>query len=63
MSDEQIPTPPTSAAGDSMDIFRSSRVTNPVFYEMWERMSYYGMRAMLVLFMTHRCKRKVWPSQ
>lgn len=25
------------------------------FTEMWERMSYYGMRALLVLFMTATC--------
>ena len=25
---------------------------NAIFTEMWERMSYYGMRALLVLFMT-----------
>ena len=27
------------------------------FTEMWERMSYYGMRALLVLFMTDQINR------
>ncbi|GAP75116.1 MULTISPECIES: peptide MFS transporter [Pseudoalteromonas] len=56
MSDEQIPTPPTSAAGDSkLDtaFFGHPKGLQTLFFtEMWERMSYYGMRAMLVLFMT-----------
>jgi proton-dependent oligopeptide transporter, POT family len=52
-------TPPTSpGAAESTDNFHLASASHPrglmtlFFTEMWERFSYYGMRALLVLFMT-----------
>ena len=33
------------------------------FTEMWERMSYYGMRGLLVLFLTDATSRRLWLVQ
>ena len=46
-------TAPLSSTGDDTAFFGHPTGLSTLFYtEMWERMSYYGMRALLVLFMT-----------
>ena len=43
----------TTADGGQKQIFGHPRGLMTLFFtEMWERFSYYGMRALLVLFMT-----------
>ena len=58
--------PPLTAAGvapaivDDTSFFGHPRGLSTLFFtEMWERFSYYGMRALLILFMTRRaCGRR-----
>ena len=46
-------TAPLSSTGDDTAFFGHPTGLSTLFYtEMWERMSYYGMRALLVLYMT-----------
>ena len=46
-------TAPISFSGDDTAFFGHPTGLSTLFYtEMWERMSYYGMRALLVLYMT-----------
>ena len=48
-------TPASPAAGSARDtsFFGHPRGLSTLFFtEMWERFSYYGMRALLILFMT-----------
>jgi len=46
-------TDPISSSGDDTAFFGHPTGLSTLFYtEMWERMSYYGMRALLVLYMT-----------
>ena len=45
-------TPPPSAAGDQRFFGHPRGLATLFFTEMWERFSYYGMRALLILFMT-----------
>ncbi len=45
-------TPPPSAAGDTRFFGQPRGLATLFFTEMWERFSYYGMRALLILFMT-----------
>ncbi|WP_105189659.1 peptide MFS transporter [Pseudoalteromonas sp. T1lg48] len=55
MSDEQLSTQKSVAGDAKLDsaFFGHPKGLQTLFFtEMWERMSYYGMRAMLVLFMT-----------
>lgn len=55
---EQSPQPQSTATGDGAALHDTSFFGHPkglrtlFFTEMWERFSYYGMRAILVLFMT-----------
>ena len=45
-------TPPPPAAGDTRFFGHPRGLATLFFTEMWERFSYYGMRALLILFMT-----------
>ena len=48
---------------DTSGIFGQPRgLTNLFFTEMWERFGYYGMRALLVLFMVAPAIRAAWVS-
>ncbi len=48
-----VQTPPAFPPGDETAFFGHPRGLSTLFLtEMWERFSYYGMRALLVLFMT-----------
>lgn len=48
-----IDAPPTDSSGLDTAFFGHPRGLSPLFFtEMWERFSYYGMRAILILFMT-----------
>src|SRR6185436_13221730 len=51
MTEGSIP-PPTCAPGAASNARHPAGLTTLFFTEMWERFSYYGMRALLVLFMT-----------
>ncbi len=44
--------PPAAAAGDTSFFGHPRGLATLFFTEMWERFSYYGMRAILILFMT-----------
>ena len=50
----------------SEDFFKSNVIGHPsglfvlFFTEMWERFSYYGMRALLVLFLTSALFNEGW---
>ena len=46
------PTPPGLAAYDRAFFGHPRGLSTLFFTEMWERFSYYGMRALLILFMT-----------
>jgi POT family proton-dependent oligopeptide transporter len=54
MSSEKPPlAPETSPPSDTAFFGHPSGLSTLFFTEMWERFSYYGMRAILILFMTH----------
>src|SRR5437660_7572243 len=47
------PPPNIRGAGDQTGFFGHPRGLSTLFFtEMWERFSYYGIRALLILFMT-----------
>ena len=53
MATASRPLPPSpSAAGDTRFFGHPRGLATLFFTEMWERFSYYGMRALLILFMT-----------
>lgn len=53
MASTVMETPPVEQAADAGMRFGHPRGLSTLFFtEMWERFSYYGMRALLVLFMT-----------
>ena len=53
MHESTSPSPPVDPTADTGGIAgHPSGLTTLFFTEMWERFSYYGMRALLVLFMT-----------
>jgi proton-dependent oligopeptide transporter, POT family len=50
--DADATTPPVVVAGDRAFFGHPRGLSTLFFTEMWERFSYYGMRALLILFMT-----------
>ena len=53
-SRSDIDQPPLAAYADARFFGHPRGLATLFFTEMWERFSYYGMRAILILFMTHK---------
>ncbi|HET7360916.1 MAG TPA: MFS transporter, partial [Salinimicrobium sp.] len=55
-----------ASVSDTNDFFKTKVLGHPTglfvlfFTEMWERFSYYGMRALLVLFLTSSLLNEGW---